>query len=277
MNPFRTRAILETACWPAPQADAFVQVGDVVEMLIRSKKAQFATCEFCQSVNHLSDARCRTCGGALPPSDEAEAAPATPEAAAPTEAAEAAAPAGIEPGFSEARSLRNVMQLALLPPLLLFSAFAAWTAWRTPPARQPAALVALPASQAPMPRPAPRVAIPARIAPAELGLGPSEVFVSSTRAAASPAEKDDHAETFTPGPAPAEGPAASRPRKAATQSATRLEPNPLAACSNSNFFARAICINSRCADPKVAQFGQCREAIRQRRIDEARRNPSLMG
>jgi hypothetical protein len=78
--------------------------------------------------------------------------------------------------------------------------------------------------------------------------------------------------------AAADGSAPTRTRKVAAQTApSRAERDPLAACSGSNFFARAICVNSRCADPRSAHLGQCREAIRQRQIDEARRNPNLMG
>ncbi|MDM0020716.1 hypothetical protein [Variovorax saccharolyticus] len=269
---FRTRAMPESFTWPPrPRAIAFVQVGDLVEMLLHSKKAQFATCEFCQSVNHLSDVRCRTCGGALPPRAEPDVAPVEPETADEPSA------------ISEARSLRNVMQLALLPPLLLFAGFVAWNALRAPPAPQPAAAASRLYAQPKALQTAPRVAAArSRTAPVELGLGPNEVLLSSAHAATPPAWSGAAGNAFDPAAsepllAPADAPPASKTRKATATASVRLGRDPLADCNGSNFFARAICINTRCADPKTAQLGQCREAIRQRRIDEARRNPSLMG
>jgi hypothetical protein len=267
---FRTRAMPETFTWPPrPGGIAFVQVGDLVEMLLHSKKTLFATCEFCQSVNHLSDARCRTCGGALPPRDELDTRPAEPGAV------DQSGPS------SEARSLRNVMQLALLPPLLLFAAFAAWHASRAAPAPQPGAAATRLYAQPKAVQAAPRVtAARPRAAPVELGLGlgPNEVLLSSARAATPAAVHADAFAASEPLLAPVDvPPPASRSRKATATASARPVRDPLADCSGSNFFARAICINTRCADPKTAQLGQCREAIRQRRIDEARRNPSLMG
>lgn len=266
---FRTRAMPETFTWPPrPGGIAFVQVGDLVEMLLHSKKTLFATCEFCQSVNHLSDARCRTCGGALPPRDELDTRPAEPGAV------DQSGPS------SEARSLRNVMQLALLPPLLLFAAFAAWHASRAAPAPQPGAAATRLYAQPKAVQAAPRVAAArTRTTPVEpgLSLGPNEVLLSSARAATPPVANAFDSAASEPLLAPADVPPASRSRKATATASARPGRDPLADCNASNFFARAICINTRCAEPKTAQLGQCREAIRQRRIDEARRNPSLMG
>lgn len=261
MNPFHRHVLPETAVWPAERRpDAYVQVGDLVEMWVRGAPSDFAACEFCQTVNHQSDARCRTCGGPLPVHDEADPAPE------PTGALGPAAPT------TAARPLTNVMRMALLPPLLLFVAFAGWYQWRVPGAAPRAALAAAVAAPAPPPHAA---AKPSRLPAGDLGLSEGEVAIvapsGSSAAAAGAGAPPAQA-------AAADGSAPTRTRKVAAQTApSRAERDPLAACSGSNFFARAICVNSRCADPRSAHLGQCREAIRQRQIDEARRNPNLMG
>lgn len=52
----------------------------------------------------------------------------------------------------------------------------------------------------------------------------------------------------------------------------------LAQCDNTtNFVSRAVCINNRCAQRSTRHSVQCADAVRQRRIDEARRNPTLIG
>lgn len=261
MNPFHRRALPETGVWPAiPRPVAYVQVGDLVEMWVRRESSDFAACEFCQSVNHQSDARCRTCGCALPAADEADVDTALKPAAARERT----------PSASPAKSLANVMRLALLPPLLLFVGFAGWYQWRQPVAAPRAAVAAtVPASPTPD---AP--AKPSRLAAGDLGLSEGEVAIASHGGATAAATNE---EVEPAQAAAADGSPPTRPKKVATQSAAGPDRDPLAACSGSNFFARAICINSRCADPKSAHLGQCREAIRQRQIDEARRNPSLMG
>ncbi|MEO5737982.1 MAG: hypothetical protein ABIQ82_11040 [Variovorax sp.] len=51
----------------------------------------------------------------------------------------------------------------------------------------------------------------------------------------------------------------------------------LASCSSLNFISRAICMNNTCAQPALGRSRSCADAVRQRRIDEARRNPMLVG
>ncbi len=52
--------------------------------------------------------------------------------------------------------------------------------------------------------------------------------------------------------------------------------SPLAHCVGFNFFERAICLNNRCAQASGANHPECAEILRQRRLDEARRNPTLI-
>ncbi|MEJ8851973.1 hypothetical protein [Variovorax rhizosphaerae] len=51
----------------------------------------------------------------------------------------------------------------------------------------------------------------------------------------------------------------------------------LAKCDELNFFARAMCVNRTCAEPSAARASSCAQPIRQRRLDEARRDPTLAG
>lgn len=51
--------------------------------------------------------------------------------------------------------------------------------------------------------------------------------------------------------------------------------SPLAHCVGFNFFERAICLNNRCAQASSASHPECAEILRQRRLEEARRNPTM--
>ncbi|VTU38949.1 hypothetical protein H6CHR_05349 [Variovorax sp. PBL-H6] len=53
--------------------------------------------------------------------------------------------------------------------------------------------------------------------------------------------------------------------------------SPLARCGGLNFIARAVCMNNQCARPEMRRSASCVETVRQQRLDEARRNPTLMG
>ncbi|VTU37800.1 hypothetical protein [Variovorax sp. RA8] len=53
--------------------------------------------------------------------------------------------------------------------------------------------------------------------------------------------------------------------------------SPVARCGGLNFVARAVCMNNQCARPDMRRSAQCVETVRQQRLDEARRNPKLMG
>lgn len=79
---------------------------------------------------------------------------------------------------------------------------------------------------------------------------------------------------------------AAPPRRSARPSGRGAEPSafarvgawgPLAQCAGLNFILRAVCTNNRCAQPSARRSQQCAEPLRQRRIDEARRNPLLLG
>ena len=48
-------------------------------------------------------------------------------------------------------------------------------------------------------------------------------------------------------------------------------------CGDRDFLSRAICMNKRCAESDIAPSASCVSALSQRRLDEARRNPLLVG
>ncbi|MEJ8822168.1 hypothetical protein WKW80_08955 [Variovorax humicola] len=51
----------------------------------------------------------------------------------------------------------------------------------------------------------------------------------------------------------------------------------VARCEEMNFLSRAVCMNRECAQPSAVHMSSCAQAIRQRRLDEARRNPTQVG
>ena len=52
--------------------------------------------------------------------------------------------------------------------------------------------------------------------------------------------------------------------------------DPIGACRTMNFFARAICMNNSCALRQNARHASCAPVVAQRRLDEARRNLTMM-
>ena len=71
-----------------------------------------------------------------------------------------------------------------------------------------------------------------------------------------------------PAPAPAAAPPSS-PAPAAPA-------DPQALCSDRNFIAKAQCMAAQCLKPEYKPHAQCEAVRRQQRIDEEKRNPSLM-
>ena len=67
---------------------------------------------------------------------------------------------------------------------------------------------------------------------------------------------------------------AAEPRRVALNA--RSAEGPLARCEGLTFIAHAVCINNRCAQPSNARHPQCAQVVRQRLVDEARRNPTLV-
>ncbi|MBB3178669.1 hypothetical protein [Variovorax sp. Sphag1AA] len=270
--------------WPtAAPSVAYAQLGDLVEIMLHPKDAVFATCGFCQTLNRRGAARCRACGGSFLASDESEQLDA--DEADAEQSGENAVTDGKSfdrPEFSDMPALRSMLLLVLVPPIVMFLAFFAWNKLRVsdagpvglpdrssiesvftvPNASAQAMLPSIPQDE----RARHVQAKPEVRAPVERAAGnETPATVEGTNLAEIDAERD--AQKMTP----------VRPRPVPSHQPLRLQANPVAACSGYSFIARAVCVNKSCAQPRAAQHAECREANRQRRIDESRRNPVLMG
>jgi len=257
----------QTFTWPVrARAVAYIQLGDFLEILLHRQASVFAACDFCRSANHKRATRCHVCGSALPIPDDDDRRET------------------FAPRRSDARSLVNVSILVLVPTLLLCAGFAGWQLIRSNawiPAADPPMRLASPGKTTQLSllaRPAKPPSAGTNVSTATevqgLGLIRSEPLLppsESPRPVQGDVEGARH-------PRSASAPKAASKDYRKTVPASRYEEQySLAACDRGNVFARAICINRRCAEPDIAQSGQCREAVRQRRIDEARRDPTLAG
>ncbi len=77
--------------------------------------------------------------------------------------------------------------------------------------------------------------------------------------------------------APRKPPVLSASVRAAERAREARSGSLVASCGTLNFLSRAVCMNNVCAQPGLTNSRSCADAVRQRRIDEARRNPTLMG
>lgn len=272
--------------WPSTAAPsvAYAQVGDLVEMLFHSNDSAFTTCGFCQTVNREGATRCRACGGSLRPCDDLEPRDADDEASEDEEA-------GIggrsidKRDFSDLPALRSVLMLVLLPPMLMFLGFGAWNELRA--SLGDAEAVELPSrSSIDSVFAAPNVGVPPARRPDELRPRPPLAKSQVPLHAEGDADADEGTAVGTDTDIAATD--SEREVQKATpnrvsrsvplhQAARVQQSNPIAVCNGYSFIARAVCVNKSCADPRAAQHAQCRQANRQRRIDENRRNPVLMG
>jgi len=177
--------------------------------------------------------------------------------------------------FSNSRPLRNVLLLVLAPALLLSSMFVLWQLTRagTRTLSEPARLAQVHpvAPDVPLPALAPRKQLQ------EIAMATPEIRASTKNVAPGPEEPAAQSSGDSEGTVAAPSPSSSTRKASSHPGAVRVTSDPLAACRSQGFFARAICINTRCAAPGASRFGQCRQALRQRKIDEARRNPTLVG
>jgi len=263
---------------------AYAQLGDLVEIMLHPKDSIFATCGFCQTLNRKGARRCRACGGSLLPSDESESLMEADETDHEQSGDQAATQRNFfdKPEFiSDLPALRSMLLLVLVPPVLMFLGFIAWNKLRVSDA-------------GPMGLPD-RSSIesvftaPNATAPAMLPVTPRDEPSrhAQPRSESRKPERDAGAEIPAAGGATVAEIDADhdvqkalpvRPRPVPSHPAARIQQgSPIAACSGYAFIARAVCVNRNCAQPRAAQHAECREANRQRRIDESRRNPVLMG
>ena len=240
---------------PRPGVASAASFGGVIQlsrMLLRADRSKPVVCVACRTINRASTLVCKGCDGKLPAFYTAERGDSG--AAAPDAAPLARGRALLAP-------LRGPWATVLgvgLVLVVLYAAFALWYAAYAAAARPPVPALQLsagPAAPAAMPS-------PARTADA----------LNITLSSGTP---DDAAAVEAP-PRPAQ-----LRRSAQAPAATHASPStfrragPLAMCSSLNVFARAICMNNSCAQRATAHHPQCAKVLRQRRLDEARRNPTL--
>ncbi|MGJ7508339.1 hypothetical protein [Variovorax sp. GT1P44] len=262
------------AVWPATvQAVSYAQVGDFFKMLVQREKSDYAACEFCRTVNSQYAVRCRTCGGKISPPSEEDTVSEPFKPARTTS--------------SDARALRKVLTMVLVPPMILFASFGAWhqLEFENPDSGAAnAKTLPLSVSVAPVPIAvgSSQDRLVSELLTARRTIGREETDGNagppSTEVQTEVMEQDDTNHVLNGGSALPRVAKSSPSRTKDTGAGSgRQRQDVLAGCSGLSFFARAVCVNNRCAEPKAARVGQCREAVRQRRIDEARRNPVLMG
>lgn len=141
-----------------------------------------------------------------------------------------------------------------------------------PPAIAPAPVAPPAAVESPPPvasEPAPPVAEPP----------PAEAVVEPAEAAPKPAPVAKPRKPVTPAaPAPPAPPVAAP--VAATPAPAPVAPappaDPQAQCGDRNFIAKAQCMAAQCMKPEFKSHAQCEAVRRQQRIEEEKRNPSLL-
>jgi len=247
---------------------AFGGLDLLLESMLKNSQADFATCDFCQTLNHRTSSRCKGCAGKLPsPADDVDATRrATRQRGAPHAASR--------------RELSNVLLWVLAIPLAMFVAFACWQQSNQRASRV-AALRTEPAStqSARQPPSMRQLAALAEASPRSVG-GPQEAVAKVLATDSRPTVLESE-EIVDSGQQPDAQPTqAARPARAKLATATasrRSAIDPAAACDGENFFMRAICINRTCAEAQASRSPRCLQAIKQRRIDEVRRNPTVVG
>jgi hypothetical protein len=228
-----------------------VAFGDLLD-LVRARRPVFSgeICDACQTINLGSRRFCKGCEGRLP-------------------AYYARAESGTKPtaGMFPKWTVRTVvLAVGWFGGLLLLTlALAAFTVTRdaspVTPEREQAAVTA--------------VAAPAVVQPV-----PSPVIDTADVPVLATDEDEEIYETEKPGPVRTVQAVTRRPahlqRSAAVQAAMSTAAK-VARCDRMNFFFRAVCVNNECAQPSSAHASSCVAINRQRRLDEARRNPTMVG
>ncbi|MFM9923875.1 zinc ribbon domain-containing protein [Variovorax sp. H27-G14] len=152
---------------------------------------------------------------------------------------------------------------------------------------QPAQLPAPAASAAPAAAPAvPAVEAAAALPPAAQSAEPAEApaaadTTSAAAAAASstakPAAKPPRKQTTVAAPAPtAPEPVAPVVAAAPPPPAPAAPAEPQAQCNDRNFIAKAQCMASQCLKAEFKSHAQCDAVRRQQRLEEEKRNPTLV-
>ncbi len=254
----------------------------------RGELSMPVVCAACQTINRRSAKVCKGCAGKMLAFYTAAGSDAAPSA-----------------GASIARALWARARALSVPArwktvacvagalMLFYAAFGLWygmyaSAW--PPGRPASASPAAPASvsasasaqtSAPLP---PSAAAPAGPPRAAVVGDASPQFVAATggELAGEPVQappwaglQPDDSRAFAQARPAAPRRTAPAPSRSRPPAARYAAAGPLALCGGLSFIARAVCTNNQCAQGTNALHPQCAQPLRQRRLDEARRNPTL--
>jgi len=165
---------------------------------------------------------------------------------------------------------------------------AGWSGYGTRKAAPAAEETAPPAALAPAPAAAPPAVEPPPTTPAQPAA--TDAQPSEQAAPAAPAEAAPTASTPPKPPAARQvrkqPPAAAAPQPAAEAPPPAVAPapppapaapaEPAAMCGDRNFIARAQCMAAQCLKPEFKAHAQCEAVRRQQRIEEEKRNPTLI-
>jgi hypothetical protein len=252
---------------PPGAAIAFGGWLDIARLFLRRSGTAAEVCEACQTINLGSTGFCKGCKGKLP------------GYFAVLRAVESTASSDGE-SWVTGRT-RGYVLTAIGLAIVLAAVFSALA----PEHAQPFLSDALAAEHAP---------ISASVSPGAASFDTARAIPLEQGVTEPAPTKDAHAtvEVFKDPPLPAREARAPVPPgqhsspRAVARAWRRPAPSPLpaytaprsvAACVGLNFVARAVCINNRCAERRAGRRAECREAVRQRQIDEAHRNPMLLG
>ena len=260
---------------------AFGGVIELSQLLIGTDEdAGPVLCTACRTINRASAKVCKGCDGKLPAfyASAGDLNGAAPPSGNPV-------PTSAEPApIPRVRALMNRLEPRLAPwstvlwaGAVLIAFYAVFGLWYVahsgstrPPSRQQAALKAAPTPAAPVAEPNPARTIDAlsitlhEAAPERPAMTPVRAAPSAARPPAQSARSEPIDKLPT---------ASSEARPHALRARSG---NPLAACHGLNAFARAVCMNNSCAQRGSAGHPQCVQVVQQRRMDEARRNPTLI-
>ncbi|VTU41049.1 hypothetical protein H4CHR_05783 [Variovorax sp. PBS-H4] len=243
-----------------------VVFGSLLDLVrLRSAPAQAEVCEVCRTINARHARFCKGCDGKLPAYFAAVEAETHPSPL-------------ITGNHARARSSRYAL-LALGGLWATVTAVALFLAHGPRDAGVPSLPLEHAALPAPIERAVALVDPPAAADTARLAQGLLPVAATPADApplmpaleAAMPSSPPES--PVTAKSARTSSPLASKPRLARSAGVE----TPIARCGGLNFVARAVCMNSECARPEMRRSAQCGETVRQQRLDEARRNPTLMG
>ncbi|MEJ8855557.1 hypothetical protein WKW79_13310 [Variovorax robiniae] len=236
-----------------------IAFGDLLDLARWGSRAPRSVCEACQTINLASRRYCKGCTGKLP------AYYATSEP-----------PSASAQGPVPIKARRIPLASSCMGAFLIIIAAAAGIPLgESSPSASPAQRAMLqPLAPVELPE---QAAVPVTVQPEPT----THAMVESAPEPAFSATEEEEEESIAESPAerPSRKAAAVRRQAAAPQHApsSQSASAQLARCDEMNFFARAMCVNRTCAQPGAARASSCAQPIRQRRLDEARRNPTLVG